>query len=483
ENLSAEQCQQLDIVIDSGEHLLALINDILDMSKIEAGKTELNLSNFDFYHLIQSLEHMLQLKAQVKGLVLSFEVSPQVPQYLCADEQKLRQVLINLLGNAIKFTDRGSVTLRVSALSNPHSAIRTQQSGEMESRGFGASAQPNGAEVQGSRGDEGERQQPRTNDQGQMTNDEERIHFEIEDTGCGIAPSELEGLFEAFAQSHAGRYAIEGGTGLGLSISKRFIELMKGSIAIESTANVGTTVRFEVALAPAAPDRVKPTRSVQRAIALAPNQPQYRILVVEDRWENRQLLVQLLSPLGFETLEATNGREGIEMWEQYDPHLILMDLRMPVMNGYEAIQQIKATLKGQATTIIALTASALEIDRQMLSDTGCNDYLCKPFQTQELLETIAQHLGARYLYETDPSHALESNSPPEPPAPDDLAAMPHEWLARLYWAAIACDREEIAHLLGSIPEPHSLLRRQLEHLVENFHFPAIAQLAEPFVEG
>jgi two-component system sensor histidine kinase/response regulator len=436
ENLYSEQRQQLDIVIDSGEHLLALINDILDMSKIEAGKTELNPSNFDFSHLLHSIEQMLQLKAQIKGLALSFEISHQVPQYICADEQKIRQVLINLLGNAIKFTDRGSVKLRVSV-----------------------------------------GKEDRKQDEGRRT-----LHFEIEDTGCGIAPSELEGIFEAFTQSEAGRYAIEGGTGLGLAISKRFVELMNGNITINSTANEGTTVCFEMEIVSVKPDQVMQTRSLKRVVALAPDQPRYRILVVEDRWENRQLLVQLLSPLGFEVIEATNGCEGIEMWERYDPHLILMDLRMPVMNGYEAIQKIKATLKGQATTIVALTASALEIDRKMLSEAGCNDYLCKPFQTQELLEAIAHHLGARYLYEIDSTETPQYKPLPTPPSPDALAVMPNEWLAQLYWAAIACDREEIAHLLCSIPDAHSVLRCQLEHLVENFHFPAIAQLVEPFIE-
>ncbi|MDY6783688.1 MAG: PAS domain S-box protein [Cyanobacteriota bacterium] len=463
ENLQTEQRQQLDIVIDSGEHLLALINDILDMSKIEAGKTELNLSNFDFYHLLHSIEQMLQLKAQMKGLVLSFEISSQVPQYICADEQKLRQVLINLLGNAIKFTSNGSVTLRV-LLGSGQWAVDSGQ----WAVGSGQWAVGSG----------GERI---ANDQGQMTHDQGQIiDFKVEDTGCGIAPSELEGIFEAFTQSEAGRYALEGGTGLGLAISKRFVELMDGNIIIESTAGEGTTVCFQIKVASARPEQVKQTRFLKRAVALAPNQPRYRILVVEDRWENRQLLVELLSPLGFEVLEATNGHQGIEMWERYDPHLILMDLRMPVMNGYEAIQNIKATLKGQATPIVALTASALEIDRKMLSEAGCDHYLCKPFQIQELLETMAHHLGARYLYETDPIATAQCKTPPEPPSQEELAIMPNEWLSHLYWAAIACDREEIAHLLCSIPDTCSTLRCQLEHLVENFHFPAIANLVEPF---
>jgi PAS domain S-box-containing protein len=258
--LTASQQQQFGIITRSGEHLLALINDVLEMSKIEAGKTQLNPTSFDLYHLIGSLEEMLQLKAQSKGLQLIFELTPDVPQYMQTDESKLRQVLINLLGNAIKFTEAGTVTLRVRSVMG------------------------NGEET--------------TNYQ---------LHFEVEDTGPGIAPDELETLFDAFVQTETGRKSQEG-TGLGLAISHKFVELMGGEVTVRSTLDQGTTVAFDILVTLTREGDIYGQMPTRRAIALAPEQPTYRILVVEDKWENRQLLVKLLEPLGFEVREATNGQ-------------------------------------------------------------------------------------------------------------------------------------------------------------------------------
>ncbi|MBD2576432.1 PAS domain S-box protein [Oscillatoria sp. FACHB-1406] len=437
ENLQPDQYQQLEIILSSGEHLLTLIDDILDMSKIEAGKVELNLTHFDFYILIHTLEQMLRFKAQVKGLALSVEVAPEVPQYLCADEQKLRQVLINLIGNAIKFTKMGFITVRVAL-------------GDWE--------EPNSESTE-----------------------VESLRFEVVDTGCGIAERELDGLFEAFAQSEAGRYALEGGTGLGLAISKHFVELMGGQIEIDSTLDVGTRVRFNIKIAPSASETVACGQLRQRICGLAPHQSQYRILAVEDGWDNRKLLVELLLPLGFEVLEASNGLEGVQMWEKYKPHLVLMDLQMPVMNGYEAIQRIQSAPGGRDIPIIALTAAAFESERKQVLAAGCRDYLTKPFQVEELLEAIAASLGVRYLYETT---ACKNSQPLERPltlTEDSFKEMPIAWLTPLHWAAVACDRDEISHLLEEIPPERHSLRRQIEDAIENFDFPSIARLSEPFL--
>jgi signal transduction histidine kinase len=437
-NLSDEQRQKLEIILSSGEHLLSLINDILQLSKIEAGKTELHLTNFDLNRLADSLKQMLQLKTQVKDLQLNFAIDPAVPRYLRADEGKLRQVLLNLLDNAIKFTDTGSVTLRVG-LEHQNDEFSTQHSAPIAPCS---------------------------------------LHFEVQDTGQGIAPEDLARIFEAFVQSEAGHKACEG-TGLGLAISKHFIELMGGQIQIDSALNEGTTASFAIAATPVQAKDVPPARA-QRAVGLAPNQPEYRILVVEDRWENRKLAVQMLSPLGFTVIEANNGREGVEMWEKHNPQLILMDLRMPVMDGYEATQKIKATLKGQATAIIALTATVFDENKNAILTAGCDDFICKPFREEVLLEKIAQLLGVRYVYETTQPQV-------QPEACEfltlvDLQVMPRSWLSQLHWAAIACDREEIARLIERIPGVHNTLRQQIGCLVEEFHFPVIAQLTESFVE-
>ncbi|NJO20416.1 MAG: PAS domain-containing protein, partial [Spirulinaceae cyanobacterium RM2_2_10] len=281
--ITPEQQSNLEIVIRSGEHLLDLINDVLEMSKIEAGILTLNTSDFDLLALLDSIAAMLQLRAESKGLQLQFDLDAQLPRYIRADQSKLRQVLINLLGNALKFTSEGHVMLTATATvaaDNP-------------------SAQ---------------------------------LNFSIADTGPGIAAYEIPTLFDAFVQTEAGRNSQQG-TGLGLPISRKFVQLMGGDITVESVVGQGTTFDFSVRVVcaeGAAGDRRQPTRKV---LGLVPGQPTYRILAVDDKWENRQLLVKLLSPLGLEVREAADGQEAIALWESWEPHLIWMDMRMPVLDG------------------------------------------------------------------------------------------------------------------------------------------------------
>ncbi|MDY6783686.1 MAG: PAS domain S-box protein [Cyanobacteriota bacterium] len=451
-HLTETQHQQLTIIASSGEHLLGLINDILDMSKIEAGRIDLNPTNFDLYNLLNTLEQMLQLKAYAKGLDFKFIIDPDVPQQIRCDRQKLHQILINLLGNAIKFTETGSVTLWVSLEGSERERIANDQGLITNDQGL------------------------ITNDQGLMTNDQGLINFEVKDTGRGIAPEELECLFEAFTQSEAGRIAQEEGTGLGLTISKHFIELMGGQIHIESVVGSGTTACCSVPIELGSLDIASPTLPQKCIVGLASEQAEFRILVVEDRWENRQLLSQLLSPLGFSLLEATNGREGIEMWEKHKPQLILMDLRMPVMNGYAAIQQIKATLQGQATPIIALTASAFDEERQLVLAAGCDDYLRKPFQAQALLEKIAHYTGVQYIYETcqEPQPCRASATSRD----DALEAMPEGWHEELHEAATACNSKAVLQLLAAIPEDYSAFKQELTALATDYRFNAIAAMTK-----
>ncbi|MFM2315507.1 MAG: hypothetical protein RLZZ04_4785 [Cyanobacteriota bacterium] len=325
-SLTPEQKENLEIINRSGEHLLSLINDILDLAKIESGKTTLYPTNFDLYALLNLSVEMLALKAESKGLALIIERDSNLPRYIHSDDKKLRQVLINLLGNAIKFTEKGSVTLKVR--------------GEAK-------------------------------DQGNTM-----ITFEIADTGAGIAPEEIASLFQTFTQTEAGRQSQEG-TGLGLPISKKFVELMGGEINVSSQVGKGTVFTFDIQA----------------------QQQEYRILIVDDRLENRQLLLKLLRPIGFQVQEAVNGQEAVEIWQIWQPHLIWMDMRMPVMNGYEAAQQIKAHLQGQATVIIALTASTLEEEKAVVLSAGCDDFVRKPFREEVIFAKMSQYLGVGYLYE------------------------------------------------------------------------------------
>jgi CheY-like chemotaxis protein len=388
---------------------------------------------------------MFQLKAQSKGLKLNFERSPDVPQYVQTDEGKLRQVLINLLGNAIKFTESGCVTLRVKSVMG------------------------NGQKVIGNGVNSSNYLLPITYYQ---------LHFEVSDTGPGISPQEIDSLFEAFTQTAAGQHS-QGGTGLGLRISRSFVQLMGGDITVDSTFGHGATFKFDIKIKLAQASEIQTTQASGRVMGLAPNQREYRLLVVEDHSDSCQLLVKLLTSIGFLVREASNGQEAVALWESWEPHLILMDMRMPVMDGYEATAKIKSHLKGQATVIIALTASAFEEQRKIILSEGCDDFIGKPFQEKILLEKIAQHLGVQYVYEDSPQvTSLHSAERLEVLTPEALAVMPDEWRSQLYRAAEACNDQEILSLIEQIPEEHAELKLALDNLVDNFRLDLIFDLTE-----
>ena len=435
-SLSPEQQEHLDIILNSGEHLLALINDILEMSKIEAGRISLNETSFDLYSLLESLQEMFQLKAQSKGLQLLFERTPEVPQYTLGDEGKLRQVLINLLGNAIKFTDSGSIILRVKSkkvILNPRSS---------------------------------------------PTPPSHCLVFEVEDTGPGIAPEDIDSLFVAFTQTATGRKFSEG-TGLGLPISRQFVQLLGGDITVSSTLGGGATFSFDVLVKEISGVQLLNQKPRAQVIGLCLGQLTYRLLIVDDTRVSRLLLVKLLTSIGFEVKEADNGQEAINLWESWEPHLILMDMRMPVMDGYEATRQIKSHLKGQACVIIALTASAFEENRALILSVGCNDFISKPLQEDILFEKIAQHLGVRYLYEDSALvNVPQMKESVEGLTPETIEVMPPEWLVQLHRAAQGCQDEEILVLLEQIPQECEALKVALADWVDNFRFDLIVSLTQ-----
>ncbi len=337
--------------------------------------------------------------------------------------------------------------------------------------------------------------QPTTNNQQQTT-----IIFEVKDTGSGIAPEELGSLFEAFSQTRVGKQAQEG-TGLGLPIAQKFVELMGGDIGVSSEVGCGSLFKFDITIGVVDTTDIETRQLTRRVIALEPNQPSYRILVVDDKWDNRQLLIKLLNPLGFEMKEASNGMEAIEIWESWQPHLIWMDMRMPVMDGYEATKHIKAHLKGQATAIIALTASAWEEERAVVLSAGCDDFIRKPFQEQELFDKMAQYLGVRYLYEElaptterkrgsvgggslpeiaqqDKVPETKGDSPSSFVLHSALVTMPEQWVRELYHAADAIDNERIFQLLEEIPPTQAPLAKAIADFVNNFRCDRIIDLIE-----
>lgn len=478
-SLSTEQQQHLDIISHSGEHLLELINDILEMSKIEAGRITLNQNSFDLRRLLDNLKEMLQLKALSKGLQLIVDDTPDVPQYVQTDERKLREILINLLGNAIKFTQEGSVTLRV---------VRELNVGRLKVEG---SDELNIGRLKVEGSNQFSNFQPFNLQPSTQTNLQPvTLRFEVEDTGPGIAPEEVDKLFTTFGQTETGRKSLEG-TGLGLAISQKFVQLMGGDITVSSTLGKGTTFAFDIQLELAKATEIKIPQESRRVIGLAPDQAKYRILVVEDQPANRLLLVKLLTSVGFDVREAENGQEAVTLWSRYSPHLIFMDMRMPVMNGYEATKRIKSHLKGQATGIIALTASALEEDRIVILSAGCDDFIRKPFREEVLLEKITQHLGVRYLYEESGVKDKKDEGTQGESRTDDqqedcpnqsldfhLSRMPRDWVAQLNEAALKCLDHVIIQLIEQIPEDHAPLANTLEDWANNFLFNQVIDLIQ-----
>jgi signal transduction histidine kinase/CheY-like chemotaxis protein len=451
-SLTQQQKENLSIINRSGEHLLSLINDVLDLAKIESGKMTLYPTDFDLYGLLELIAEMLALRAESKGLKLIVEPSEDLPRYINTDDKKLRQVLINLLGNAIKFTNEGSVTLRVSSVI---SHLSLEVSDEEQRLVLSAS------EVK--------------NDKEQTT-----ILFEIEDTGAGIAPEEIDSLFEAFTQTETGKQSQQG-TGLGLPISKKFIELMGGEITVSSEVGQGTIFRFNIQALISEASKIKRQKPTQRVIGLESNQQEYRILIVDDRPENRQLLLKLLEPIGFEVKEAANGQEAVEIWQSWQPHLIWMDMRMSVMNGYEATQEIKAHLQGQATAIIALTASTLEEEKAVVLSAGCDDFVRKPFREEIIFDKMAQFLGVRYVYEQINSENSSESEEIAKLTAEALAVMSDEWLQALSEAAELINNQLITQLLTEIPQENQNLAQAIQKQVDDFDFERIMNLAQEAV--
>jgi signal transduction histidine kinase/DNA-binding response OmpR family regulator len=431
-NLPSAQYENAGIIYRSGDYLLTLINNILDLSKIEAGKTTLNPQDFDLYCLLDDLEDMLHLRATNAGLNLLFQRTENVPRYICTDEVKLRQILINLLSNAIKFTSEGQITLNV---------------------------------FQGDR----------------ETTDICNLHFRLRDTGVGIAATELPKIFDAFSQAQAGKEMQEG-TGLGLAISRKFVQLMGGDISVESDLGKGTTFQFNIQAKLGQETASKSSEEPPRVLGLAPDQPTYKILTVDDKLINRQLLMKLLSPLGFEVKEASNGQEAIAIWDEWEPHLIWMDMRMPVMDGYEATKHIKSTIKGHATAVIALTASVLEEEKAIVLSAGCDDFLRKPFSEHTIFETLTKHLGVKYIL-------AETISPRLNQAADSiltsqhLTCMPQEWITQLYQAALEANTNLVMQLITEIPDSENHLIQSLTQLVRKFEFEQLVDLAEPLISN
>lgn len=460
DNLTPQQRADLETIERSGDHLLSLISDILDLSKIEAGRYSLEISSFDLIALLHTLQNMMAERASSKGLSLVFEIAPEVPQFIMADEKKLRQVLLNLLGNAVKFTQVGGVTLQVTAhASDPQTTAAPATS---------ALALTNGLSLVS----------PLI------------LQFAVTDTGPGIAPTELETIFEAFVQAEAGRKA-SSGTGLGLAISRKLLELMGGQITVTSTLGVGSTFTLSLPIYPATGVSVSLPQDERTIVGLAPGQPHRRILVVDDQSENRLLIVRLLSQLGLEVREAVNGQEAVQLWREWQPDLIWMDIRMPILDGYEATRQIRALETGPASVIIALTAQASQSDRALALAAGCNDYISKPFQAATLFLKMAEYLGLEYLYANAHPTADEGSAALASPPPHatrtivgpQLATLPTTDLYDLEMAATRGDDRAIATIVAQFPPEAANVAQYLTELAHHYQFEQILHLVQEVTQN
>jgi signal transduction histidine kinase len=436
-NLSTEQRENLAIIARSGEHLLSLINDVLSLSKLEAGQLAVVEKEFNLRAMLEAVVDMFRSRAAAKAVAFELEVAAGVPRFVRGDEAKLRQVLVNLLGNAFKFTDRGRVCVRV--------------------------------DVSG-----------------------ETLAFEVTDTGPGISAENLERLFDAFSQGGSG--VGREGTGLGLAISRNFVRLMGGDFRVETAVGKGTSFQFEVSLPEALPQSVEPER--RKVIGLEPGQPSYRMLVADDRWENRTLLVKVLASVGFQVKEASDGREAVMAWASWQPHMIWMDVRMPVLDGASAVRLIRtleaggddtenllsegqrAAVVGGRVPIVALTASTLEQDREEMMKAGCDDYTAKPFREATIFEKVARVLGVRYSYRDSRVAGRSERQAEESLGSARLALLSEDLLHDLHTATFQGDMEAACKVVDRIQEYDEPLAMELRGMVRRYDFDHVLNLIE-----
>ena len=406
----------------NGEHLLALINDILEISKIEAGRATLNPAPFDLRALLRDLETMFAVRTDAKQLELRMKIQENMPAVVKGDEGKLRQIYINLLGNAVKFTAAGSVTLKVTCT--------RRENGKLA------------------------------------------IRSEIRDTGPGIAPEEMGKLFHHFEQASAGIRS-GGGTGLGLAISSQFVKMMGGDITVESEVGKGSCFAFNVDLETADEKAAESPHLKQRVVGIRTDgEKRYRALVADDKEDNRNILALMLRHVGFEVEEAVNGKEAIEKYLSAPFDLILMDMRMPVMDGFEAIRRIKVHQRehetARKTPVIAVTASTLDLDRKEIMKTGTDSYLGKPFRENELFDAIGEVMNIYFLYEAQAPSEDERRVFPEDAEKfaSSVAHLPADLVGALQRAITNADLDGVLELCDEM-EKHdrdlaSIVRRQTQ---------------------
>jgi CheY-like chemotaxis protein len=427
--LGADARTNLNIIGRSGEHLLSLINDVLDMSKIEAGRAELNRSTFNLPRLLDDLAAMFRLRAEAKGLRFDMLVGGESVPYIVADERKLRQALINLLGNAIKFTKRGQVAVHVSL--------------------------------------------------DQRNADRLWLTARVEDTGPGIADEDQANLFEPFSQARCSPNTQEG-TGLGLAISRKFAQLMGGDITLSSSPGKGSTFRLEVPIERGECGVGVRRSATRRVIGIRAGTDAPKIMVVDDQIENRDWLMKLLTTIGFSVRAVADGEAAIRNWEEWNPQLILMDVHMPVMDGLEATRRIKADPRGKDTFIVTLTASALDEERRVAVESGADGFIPKPCHENDLLESMRALLNVVYDYEDAGRNGGESAAGEPAWNLESLKRLPRKLLDELRHALVSGNKKLLDELILKVGEISGDLgsANALRGLADQYDYDALTRLLE-----
>ena len=443
-DLTPQQRKGINTIFTSGKHLLTLINDILDLSKIEAGKLELSPTDIHLEMFLSGVEGIVRMRAVSKNIEFVYQALNHLPQGIIADEKRLRQILLNLLGNAIKFTDVGQVTFNVSAtpIANDNKAIAEQQVGVKKLN-------------------------------------LQTFRFEIIDTGIGISPEQQTKIFQAFEQVGDQKRQAEG-TGLGLSISKRFVNLMDGQLQVQSELGKGSTFWFEIVLPVV--DTVQHTKALAKPRNIIGYQgKRKKLLVVDDKAENRQLLISMLSPLGFEIVLGEDGQQAIDLAQQTNPDCILTDVVMPNKSGFEAVQEIRNIPKLANIPIVAISASVTAREKQKSLEAGCNHFLPKPINEDKLQQVISKLLQLEWIFEKSGDVALKTS---KSSSPQTMVIPPAEELEALYKLAMLGSMRKIrdrANYLEELDSQYTPLATELKKLAQGFQEKAIITLIEKYL--
>jgi CheY-like chemotaxis protein len=418
---SVREKKNLDIILRSGEHLLSLINDVLDFSKIEAGRIDQDLRDVDLCELFCDVTSMMRDRAERKGLQLIVNQTPAFPRFANTDAGKLRQVIINLVANAIKFTTAGRITIDLDA--------RLVQDGYL-------------------------------------------LTIDITDTGIGISKDKRDLIFLPFVQAKS--RLLEEGTGLGLAISRQYVEILGGVITVDSELNQGSRFRIAIPAGLANVDSVQALEEHPRRIGIESPTSDIRILIVEDQQENLQLINSLLSHFGFQIREAVNGQEAVAAFQEWQPHLILMDRRMPVLDGIAATRQIRALPGGGNPVIIAVSAQTFKNDQQEMLGAGSNGFLSKPFSIDEMLKMLGDQLKLKLRHAEPPAKARSLT-------PADLRPVPVPVLRNLHDLIIEGQHDDLLAWVDGQTVLDAEAKRAMKHHLDNYQFEFLAKIIEPLI--